>query len=208
MDEKKVNIEQGQQPAENAEAEAQQESINEESAPAEEPKSEAKGEKKKSDKNGKYKKELEKVKKELADSAEKCEEYRNDYLRARADYENLKRRTETSNAQFYSDGVVKAVLELLPVIDNLERALDAERENTSMRQGVEMVLRLAKTSLEKLGVEEIEALGAQFDPTLHNAVMQVAAEEGEESGIVKTVLMKGYRLGERIIRHSMVQVTE
>ena len=208
MDEKKVNIEQEQQPAENAEAEAQQESINEESAPAEEPKSEAKGEKKKSDKNGKYKKELEKVKKELADSAEKCEEYRNDYLRARADYENLKRRTETSNAQFYSDGVVKAVLELLPVIDNLERALDAERENTSMRQGVEMVLRLAKTSLEKLGVEEIEALGAQFDPTLHNAVMQVAAEEGEESGIVKTVLMKGYRLGERIIRHSMVQVTE
>ena len=208
MDEKKVNIEQEQQPAENAEAEAQQESINEESASAEEPKSEAKGEKKKSDKNGKYKKELEKVKKELADSAEKCEEYRNDYLRARADYENLKRRTETSNAQFYSDGVVKAVLELLPVIDNLERALDAERENTSMRQGVEMVLRLAKTSLEKLGVEEIEALGAQFDPTLHNAVMQVAAEEGEESGIVKTVLMKGYRLGERIIRHSMVQVTE
>lgn len=208
MDEKKVNIEQEQQPAENAEAEAQQESINEESAPAEEPKSEAKGEKKKSDKNGKYKKELEKVKKELADSAEKCEEYRNDYLRARADYENLKRRTETSNAQFFSDGVVKAVLELLPVIDNLERALDAEKENTSMRQGVEMVLRQAKTSLEKLGVEEIEALGAQFDPTLHNAVMQVAAEEGEESGIVKTVLMKGYRLGERIIRHSMVQVTE
>ena len=167
-----------------------------------------KSDKKKSDRSGKLKKELDKTKKELEESENKAEELKNDYLRARADYENLKRRTETSNAQFYSDGVAKAVLEILPVIDNLERALEAEKEDTSMRKGVEMVLRQANASFEKLGVEEIKALGERFDPTLHNAIMQVPAEEGEESGTVKVVLMKGYKLGDRIIRHSMVQVTE
>lgn len=167
-----------------------------------------KSDKKKSDRSGKLKKELDKTKKELEESENKAEELKNDYLRARADYENLKRRTETSNAQFYSDGVAKAVLEILPVIDNLERALEAEKEDTSMRKGVEMVLRQANTSFEKLGVEEIKALGEKFDPTLHNAIMQVPAEDGEESGTVKVVLMKGYKLGDKIIRHSMVQVTE
>lgn len=71
-----------------------------------------------------------------------------------------------------------------------------------------MVLRQARTSLEKLGVEEVEAQGAAFDPNLHNAVMQVPAEEGEQSGMIKTVLMKGYSMDGKVIRHSMVQVTE
>ena len=167
-----------------------------------------KQEKKKTDKAGKLKKEVEKLEKELKEAKDKVEEKNLDYLRARADYENLKRRTETSNSQHYSDGICKAVLELLPVIDNLERALDAEKEKTPMRQGVEMVLRQARTSLEKLGVEEIEAQGAAFDPNLHNAVMQVPAEEGEQSGMIKTVLMKGYSMDGKVIRHSMVQVTE
>lgn len=167
-----------------------------------------KQEKKKADKSGKLKKEIEKLEQELKEARDKIEEKNTDYLRARADYENLKRRTETSNSQHYSEGMAKAVLEMLPVIDNLERALDAEKENTPMRQGVELVLKQAKTSLEKLGVEEIEALGAAFDPNLHNAVMQVPSEEGEESGIIKTELMKGYKISGKVIRHSMVQVTE
>ena len=176
--------------------------------PVQEEVKETKTEKKKTERSSKSKKEIEKLKADLDEANAKCDEYKNDYLRARADYENLKRRTETSNSQFYTEGTAKAVLELLPVIDNLERALEAEKEQTSMKQGVEMVLRQAKTALEKLGVEEIPSDGVAFDPNLHNAVMQVPAEEGEESGMIKVVLMKGYIMNGKVIRHSMVQVTE
>ncbi len=176
--------------------------------PVQEEVKETKTEKKKTERSSKSKKEMEKLKADLDEANAKCDEYKNDYLRARADYENLKRRTETSNSQFYTEGTAKAVLELLPVIDNLERALEAEKEQTSMKQGVEMVLRQAKTALEKLGVEEIPSDGVAFDPNLHNAVMQVPAEEGEDSGMIKVVLMKGYIMNGKVIRHSMVQVTE
>lgn len=182
--------------------------ILEESAEEQNAAEQKKTDKKKSEKSSKYKKELEAAKKELKEATDKKEEYYNDYLRARADYENLKRRSELSNSQHYTDGISKAVLEILPVIDNLERALEAEKEETSMKKGVEMVLRQAKTSFEKLGISEIEAEGKPFDPNVHNAVMQVAPEEGEESGVVKIVLLKGYKLGDKVIRHSMVQVTE
>lgn len=182
--------------------------ILEESAEEQNAAEQKKTDKKKSEKSSKYKKELEAAKKELKEATDKKEEYYNDYLRARADYENLKRRSELSNSQHYTDGISKAVLEILPVIDNLERALEAEKEETSMKKGVEMVLRQAKASFEKLGISEIEAEGKAFDPNVHNAVMQVASEEGEESGVVKTVLLKGYKLGDKVIRHSMVQVTE
>lgn len=182
--------------------------ILEESAEEQNAAEQKKTDKKKSRKSSKYKKELEAAKKELKEATDKKEEYYNDYLRARADYENLKRRSELSNSQHYTDGISKAVLEILPVIDNLERALEAEKEETSMKKGVEMVLRQAKASFEKLGISEIEAEGKAFDPNVHNAVMQVASEEGEESGVVKTVLLKGYKLGDKVIRHSMVQVTE
>ena len=182
--------------------------ILEESAEEQNAAEQKKTDKKKSEKSSKYKKELEAAKKELKEATDKKEEYYNDYLRARADYENLKRRSELSNSQHYTDGISKAVLEILPVIDNLERALEAEKEDTSIKKGVEMVLRQAKASFEKLGISEIEAEGKPFDPNVHNAVMQVAPEEGEESGVVKTVLLKGYKLGDKVIRHSMVQVTE
>ena len=186
----------------NAEEQQSNNDVKEEKAQPQKP------DKKKSDKAAKLKKEIDKLEDELKKAKSEAEEKNNDYLRARADYENLKRRTETSNSQHYSEGIAKAVLEMLPVIDNLERALDAEKEDTAMKKGVEMVLRQARTSLEKLGVEEIKAQGEVFDPNLHNAVMQVPAEEGEESGIVKSVLMKGYSISGKVIRHSMVQVTE
>lgn len=192
-------------------SEVEKEVINEQEKVVNEPakeEAEVKTEKKKTERNSKSKKEIEKLRADLKEADEKCEEYKNDYLRARADYENLKRRTETSNSQFFTEGTAKAVLEFLPVIDNLERAIDAEKEQTSMKQGVEMVLRQAKTALEKLGVKEIPAEGEKFDPNLHNAVMQVEKEDGEESGVIKVVLMKGYVMNDRVIRHSMVQVTE
>ena len=104
----------------------------------------------------------------------------------------------------------KPPLLILPVLDNLERALQVEVNEESakaIKTGVEMVEKQLREVLEKLGVEEIEALGKEFDPNLHNAVMQEEAEEGQESGIVKEVLMKGYKTKDRVLRHSMVKVT-
>ena len=91
------------------------------------------------------------------------------------------------------------------MVDNLERALEAAREESALRSGVEMVLRQTLDTLAKLGVETIDPLGQPFDAELHNAVMQGSAEEGEP-GTVCLVLQKGYKLGARVIRHAMVKV--
>lgn len=94
---------------------------------------------------------------------------------------------------------------LLPIVDNLERALAAAGEEDALKSGVEMVLRQTRDALTKMGVEEIDPQGQPFDAELMNAVMQGTAEEGEP-GTVCMVLQKGYKLGERVIRHAMVKV--
>jgi Molecular chaperone GrpE (heat shock protein) len=94
-------------------------------------------------------------------------------------------------------------------LDNLERALDSAKESSSheaIAKGVEMVVRQFKDVLNKLGVEEIEALGKSFDPELHEAVMRAECEEGVEDNTVVEVLQKGYKYKDRVIRHSMVKV--
>ena len=101
--------------------------------------------------------------------------------------------------------MVTTAEKLLPVVDNLERALSAAGEESALRSGVELVLRQTKDALAKMGVEEIDPLGQPFDAELHNAVMQGSAEEGEP-GTVCMVLQKGYKLGTRVIRHAMVKV--
>lgn len=135
---------------------------------------------------------------------------RDEYLqiaqRAQADFANFKRRNAQTRTDAYDDGVRETLAALLPVIDNLERALDAARqaqENGKMVEGVELTLRQLMESTGKLGLEEIPALGEKFDPELHNAVMR--AEEGEP-GTVLEVFQKGYRVKGRIIRYSMVKV--
>ena len=141
---------------------------------------------------------------------EKATAERDEYLdlaqRKQAEFANYRRRTEGVRQEAFDDGRREAVSQLLPVVDNLERALAAAgEEETSLRSGVEMVRRQTKDALTKMGVEEIDPAGQPFDAELMNAVMQGTAEEGEP-GTVCMVLQKGYKLGARVIRHAMVKV--
>jgi len=137
----------------------------------------------------------------------KRDEYLNALIRERADFENYKKRNATAVAHAYANGAADAVEQFLPVLDNLERAIAAATEEDPLKKGVELVLRQMLDTLKTMNVAEIEAEGKAFDPNLHNAVMQAAAEEGEEEGMVKEVLQKGYKIGDRVLRHSMVKVT-
>ena len=125
--------------------------------------------------------------------------------RKQAEFANYRRRTEGIRAEAFDDGRREAISQLLPIVDNLERALAAAGEEDALKSGVEMVLRQTRDALTKMGVEEIDPQGQPFDAELMNAVMQGTAEEGEP-GTVCMVLQKGYKLGERVIRHAMVKV--
>ena len=143
---------------------------------------------------------------ELEKTKAQCDEYLDLAQRKQAEFANYRRRTEGVRQEAFDDGRRDAIDKLLPVIDNIERALSAAGEEESgLKTGVEMVLRQTKETFAKMGVEEIDPLGQPFDAELHNAVMQGSAEEGEP-GTVCMVLQKGYRLGGRVIRHAMVKV--
>lgn len=140
----------------------------------------------------------------------KEEEYLNLAQRIQADFDNYRKRNVSLRADALTDGKIEAVKAFLPVLDNLERALETERKNGttgSLMDGLEIVLKQMFKTLSDLGVEEIEALNKPFDPTCHNAMMQIPAQEGQEKGIVANVFEKGYKMGDKIIRYSMVQVT-
>ena len=148
--------------------------------------------------------------KALQEELEKAKAQSDEYLdlaqRKQAEFANYRRRTEGIRAEAYDDGRRDAIAQLLPVVDNLERALAAAGEDgNALKSGVEMVLRQTRDALTKMGVEEIDPQGQPFDAELMNAVMQGSADEGEP-GTVCMVLLKGYKLGERVIRHAMVKV--
>ena len=148
--------------------------------------------------------------KALQEELEKAKAQSDEYLdlaqRKQAEFANYRLRTEGIRAEAYDDGRRDAIAQLLPVVDNLERALAAAgEEENALKSGVEMVLRQTRDALTKMGVEEIDPQGQPFDAELMNAVMQGSADEGEP-GTVCMVLQKGYKLGERVIRHAMVKV--
>ena len=148
--------------------------------------------------------------KALQEELEKAKAQSDEYLdlaqRKQAEFANYRRRTEGIRAEAYDDGRREAISQLLPVVDNLERALAAAgEEENALKSGVEMVLRQTRDALTKMGVEEIDPQGQPFDAELMNAVKQGSADEGEP-GTVCMVLQKGYKLGERVIRHAMVKV--
>ena len=145
------------------------------------------------------------LEKELEETRAQRDEYLDLVQRKQAEFANYRRRTESVRQEAYDDGRRDAIEKLLPVVDNLERALDAAGEESALRSGVEMVLRQTLETLTKMGVETIDPMGQPFDAELHNAVMQGSAEEGEP-GTVCMVLQKGYKLGGRVIRHAMVKV--
>ncbi len=127
------------------------------------------------------------------------------YLRLMADFQNFKRRVEKEKTDIYSYANEKLVTELLAVLDNFERALEHGDEEESFLQGMNNIFKMLKGVLEKSGLEEIEALGCEFDPNFHNAVMTEDSDE-YESNHVSCVLQKGYKLNGKVIRPAMVKV--
>ena len=127
--------------------------------------------------------------------------------RIQADFDNFRRRNTSVRLDSYEEGKRDTVKELLPALDNLERALESiPAENASLREGIAMVQRQMLDSLKKLGLEEVES-NCIFDPNKHEAVMREKVD-GKESGEIVVVFQKGYRMGDRIIRHCMVKVAE
>ncbi|NGP43506.1 nucleotide exchange factor GrpE [Bacillaceae bacterium SIJ1] len=140
----------------------------------------------------------------------KLEETEQRLLRVQADYDNYRRRTKNEAIAQEKYRAQSLVTDLLPVLDNFERALAVDstsEEVANVLKGVDMVYQQMKQSLEKEGVTEIESVGQQFDPNVHQAVMQVS-EEGIASGEVVEELQKGYTLKDRVLRPSMVKVNE
>ena len=127
------------------------------------------------------------------------------YLRLAADYDNYRKRTLKEKEQAYGHGKADAVEKLLPVYDNLERALAQSTEDEAYKKGVEMTMTQLTGILEGLGVEIFGAEGDAFDPNIHNAIMHTEAEGVEENTITK-VFQKGFKLGEKIVRFAMVEV--
>ena len=127
------------------------------------------------------------------------------YLRLAADYDNFRKRTAKEKDQLYSSGKAEAVEKLLPVYDNLERAMNQPTEDAAYKKGVEMTMTQLVAILNGLGVEIFGNVGDSFDPNIHNAVMHTEDEEAEENTITQ-VFQKGFKMGEKIVRFAMVQV--
>ena len=144
---------------------------------------------------------VEQLEKKLAESKDAL-------LRTAAEYENFRKRSAREHDAAFDGGVSFSVTALLPVLDTLELAANAETADESYKKGVLMTLEQCRTAFEKMGVKEIEALGKPFDPELHAAVMQQPATEETPSGTVAQVMQKGYLLHEKVVRHAMVAVAE
>ena len=127
------------------------------------------------------------------------------YLRTLAEYDNFRKRSAKERESFYGDVQADTVKKFLPVYDNLSRALRQETADEAYRKGVEMTMNQFREILEKMGVKEIEAVGQPFDPAKHNAVMHIEDPELGE-GIVAEEFEKGFLLGDKVIRFSMVKV--
>ena len=127
------------------------------------------------------------------------------YLRLMAEYDNFRKRSAKERENIYTDVRVDTVSKFLPVYDNLQRAMATATADEAYKKGVEMTFNQLCEVFKKLGVEEIETVGKTFDPTYHNAVMHVEDEEKGESEIVEE-FQKGFKIGEKVIRFSMVKV--
>ena len=150
--------------------------------------------------------EPEEKKEEAEASPEEQESER--YMRLMAEFQNFKRRAAKEKSDIHAFANERIIGDLLPVMDNFERALETETEDTeAYAKGMQLIFEQMKTALEKAGLKEIEALGLDFDPNVHNAVMTDNTEEYENDKISK-VLQKGYKLNDKVIRPSMVAVNK
>ena len=177
-------------------------------APQPETQDAEKTEKKEKHAEGKAHAERAALKTKLEQAEKKLAETKDTLLRTAAEYENFRKRSAREHDAAFDNGVSFAVNTLLPVLDTLEIAADAPTADESYKKGVTMTLDKAAKALDALHVEEIEVLGKPFDPNFMNAVQQIPAPDGQESGTVITVYQKGYKLGDKIVRHATVVVAE
>ena len=147
---------------------------------------------------------IEELKKQLEEAAVAAVAANDKYLRMIAEYDNFRKRSVKERESCYADAHADAVTAMLPILDNLERAV-AYTDAEAVAQGVSMILKSFNETFEKLGVKEIESMGKTFDPNFHNAVMHIDDEKYGESEIVE-VLQKGYVKGDKVIRYAMVKV--
>ena len=157
----------------------------------------------------------EKKKKEKADKKqdalkEKIEELEDRVKRQMAEFENFHKRTEKEKTAMFETGAKSVIEKILPVVDNFERGLASvpeEEKDSGFSQGMQMIYKQLMTELENMEVKPIPALGEEFDPEFHNAVMQVESEEFA-SGVIAQELQKGYTYRDSVVRHSMVAVVQ
>ena len=192
-----------QQPAAAPEATAEQ------AAPAQEPAAEEAADPKDDKKKdggwfNKKAREMEAVKAKLDAAEQNAAQAKEQLLRMAAEYDNYRKRSTREADQKFNDGISFAVNQIIPILDTLDMAANAPTTDENYKKGVVMTLDKAAKALEALHVEEIEAL----DPNFMNAVQQIPAPDGQESGTVVTVYQKGYKLGDKIVRHATVVVAE
>ncbi|MDD6811916.1 MAG: nucleotide exchange factor GrpE [Lachnospiraceae bacterium] len=158
----------------------------------------------------KEKKKKEKAEKKQDALKEKIDELEDRVKRQMAEFDNFRKRTEKEKTAMFETGAKSVIEKILPVVDNFERGLATipeEEKGNGFAQGMEMVYKQLMTELESIDVKPIEAVGQEFNPDFHNAVMQVESEE-YESGIIAQELQKGYTYRDSVVRHSMVAVVQ
>ncbi len=151
---------------------------------------------------------VEEAAEETTEAKEEQNDWQDRYLRLFAEFDNYKKRTQKETLASYGNGVADTCEKLLAIIDNFERAIAAIEENDTspLSEGVKMIYKQFKETFEGIGITEIPALGQQFDPNVHNAVMHIDDESFGENEIVE-VFMKGYKYKDsKVLRHSMVKV--
>lgn len=150
---------------------------------------------------------IESLKKQLAEAESKASEYKDNWLRTQADFQNYRKRVERDHEMTYLSLKGDVIKKVLPALDDLERALQNRRAEDPWANGIELVARKFQTILENEGLRKIEAVGTEFDPNFHEAISHEPAD-GAQSGHVIGVIQNGYMLGERVIRPALVRVAQ
>lgn len=151
--------------------------------------------------------EVESLRKQLEEAASKTSEYKDSWLRTQAEFQNYRKRIERDNEMTYVSLKGDIVKKILPVLDDLERALQNRSPEDAWASGIELVARKFQNILESEGVKKIDAVGREFDPNFHEAISHEPAD-GVQSGFVIGVVQNGYMIGERVVRPALVRVAQ
>jgi len=151
--------------------------------------------------------EVEALKKQIEEADAKASEYKDSWMRSQAEFQNYKKRIERDNELLRVNMKGDIIKKILPVLDDLERAMQNRPADESWANGIELIVRKFQTTLDSEGIKRIEAEGKEFDPNFHEAISNEPSEE-VESGHVIAVVQNGYMLGERVIRPALVRVAQ